>query len=106
NVLKMPKEKAIEKAKELLDLVDMGEKINSYPHELSGGQKQRVAIARACSLTPKVLCFDEPTSALDSESINMVSKIINDLKSKGMTILIITHDKSFADEMSDKMISI
>lgn len=106
NVLKMPREKAINKAKELLELVDMGDKINSYPHELSGGQKQRVAIARACSLTPKVLCFDEPTSALDSESISMVSKIINDLKSKGMTILIITHDKHFAYEMSDKMINI
>lgn len=106
NVLKNPREDAITKAKELLELVDMGDKIHSYPHELSGGQKQRVAIARACCLTPKVLCFDEPTSALDSESISKVSKIINDLKYKGITILIITHDKNFADEINDKIINI
>lgn len=106
NVLKTPREDAITKAKELLELVDMGDKIHSYPHELSGGQKQRVAIARACCLTPKVLCFDEPTSALDSESINKVSKIITDLKYKGITILIITHDKNFADEINNKIINI
>lgn len=106
NVLKIPINEAIAKAKELLELVGMSDKINSYPHELSGGQKQRVAIARACSLTPKVLCFDEPTSALDAESIGRVSKIIKDLKSKGMTVLIITHDKNFADEMCDKIINI
>lgn len=106
NVLKIPINEAIAKAKELLELVGMSDKINSYPHELSGGQKQRVAIARACSLTPNVLCFDEPTSALDAESIGRVSKIIKDLKSKGMTVLIITHDKNFADEMCDKIINI
>lgn len=106
NVLKIPRDEAINKAKELLEIVDMADKIDAYPHELSGGQKQRVAIARACSLTPKVLCFDEPTSALDAESIGRVSEIIRDLKSKGMTILIITHDKNFADEICDKMIDI
>ena len=76
NVLKKPKENAIKDAKEILKMVDLEEKINSYPYELSGGQCQRVAIARACALTPKVLCFDEPTSALDVDSIKKVSKII------------------------------
>ena len=86
--------------------MDLEDKINSYPYELSGGQCQRVAIARACALTPKVLCFDEPTSALDVDSINKVSSIIRDLKNKGMAIIIITHDISFANNISDKIIKI
>lgn len=106
NVLKMPKEDAINRAKEILKIVDLDEKIDSYPFELSGGQCQRVAIARACALTPKVLCFDEPTSALDTESIEKVSSIIKDLKAKGMAILIITHDIGFANKISDKIINI
>ena len=106
NVLKMPREEAIKKAKEILKIVDLEDKIDAYPFELSGGQKQRVAIARACALTPKVLCFDEPTSALDVESIEKVSSIIRDLKSKGMAILIITHDIGFANKISDKIINI
>ena len=106
NVLKLSKEDAILRAKELLKMVDLEDKIDAYPCELSGGQCQRVAIARACALTPKVLCFDEPTSALDVESIEKVSSIIEDLKSKGMAILIITHDIGFAKNISDKVIKI
>ena len=106
NVLKIPREEAIKKAKEILKIVDLEDKIDAYPFELSGGQKQRVAIARACALTPKVLCFDEPTSALDVESIEKVSSIIRDLKSKGIAILIITHDIGFANTISDKIINI
>ena len=106
NVLKKTKEEAIKEAKEILKMVDLEDKINSYPYELSGGQCQRVAIARACALTPKVLCFDEPTSALDVDSINKVSSIIRDLKNKGMAIIIITHDISFANNISDKIIKI
>ena len=106
NVLKKSKEEAIKEAKEILKMVDLEDKINSYPYELSGGQCQRVAIARACALTPKVLCFDEPTSALDVDSINKVSSIIRDLKNKGMAIIIITHDISFANNISDKIIKI
>lgn len=105
-VLKIPKEEAIKNAIELLDLVDMKDKINCYPYELSGGQKQRVAIARSCALTPKVLCFDEPTSALDLETIDKVISIIKKLKTKNMTILIITHDVDFANKISDKIIII
>lgn len=106
NVLKISKEEAVSRAKELLKMVDLEDKIDAYPCELSGGQCQRVAIARACALTPKVLCFDEPTSALDVESIEKVSSIIEDLKSKGMAILIITHDIGFANNISDKVIKI
>ena len=106
NVLKKSKENAIKEAKEILKMVDLEEKINSYPYDLSGGQCQRVAIARACALTPKILCFDEPTSALDVDSIEKVSKIIRDLKSKGMAILIITHDIGFANNIKDKIIKI
>jgi polar amino acid transport system ATP-binding protein len=106
NVFKIPKEQAIETAKELLRLVDLEDKIDAYPCELSGGQQQRVAIARSCALMPKILCFDEPTSALDSDTIKRVVKIINQLKSKGMTILIITHDVDFANDVCDKIINI
>lgn len=106
NVMKKSKEEAIKEAKEILKMVDLEDKINAYPYELSGGQCQRVAIARACALTPKVICFDEPTSALDVDSIEKVSKIIRDLKSKGMAILIITHDIVFAHSISDKIIKI
>ena len=106
NVFKIPKEQAIDTAKELLRLVDLEDKIDAYPCELSGGQQQRVAIARSCALMPKILCFDEPTSALDSDTIKRVVKIINQLKSKGMTILIITHDVDFANDVCDKIINI
>lgn len=106
SVAKISKEEAVNTAKKLLKLVDLEDKINSYPFELSGGQKQRVAIARACALTPKVLCFDEPTSALDAESIKKVINIINELKNKKIAILIITHDIGFANEIGDKIINI
>ncbi len=106
NVFKIPKEEAINTAKELLKLVDLEDKIDAYPCELSGGQQQRVAIARSCALMPKILCFDEPTSALDSDTIKRVVKIIKQLKIKGMTILIITHDVDFANEVCDKIINI
>lgn len=106
NVLKIPKEDAIEQAKDILKMVDLEEKLSAYPGELSGGQCQRVAIGRACALTPKVLCFDEPTSALDGESIEKVSRIIRSLKEKGMAILIITHDIGFANEISDRIINV
>ena len=106
SVAKISKEEAVNTAKKLLKLVDLEDKINSYPFELSGGQKQRVAIARACALTPKVLCFDEPTSALDAESIKKVINIINEHKNKKIAILIITHDIGFANEIGDKIINI
>lgn len=106
NVFKRDKEETIKLAMELLEMVDMAEKKDFYPCELSGGQQQRVAIARTCALMPKVLCFDEPTSALDTENIDNVVNIIKKFKDKNMSILIITHDITFANKVADKIINI
>lgn len=91
-------------ANELLSKVGLGGKENFYPHELSGGQQQRVAIARAMALSPKVLCFDEPTSALDPLLTNEVVRVIKELKEKGLTMLIVTHDMDFAKKISNRVL--
>ncbi len=91
-------------ANELLMKVGLAGKENFYPHELSGGQQQRVAIARAMALSPKVLCFDEPTSALDPLLTNEVVRVIKELKEKGLTMLIVTHDMDFAKKISDRVL--
>ncbi|OKL50284.1 amino acid ABC transporter ATP-binding protein [Boudabousia marimammalium] len=91
------------RGRELLESVGMAEKADAYPGELSGGQCQRVAIARSCALDPAVLCFDEPTSALDDASTDRVVSVIRDLAAKGMTILVITHDKPFAEAVGDQI---
>ena len=91
-------------ANELLSKVGLGGKENFYPHELSGGQQQRGAIARAMALSPKVLCFDEPTSALDPLLTNEVVRVIKELKEKGLTMLIVTHDMDFAKKISDRVL--
>jgi putative lysine transport system ATP-binding protein len=78
--------------------------INSKPRQLSGGQKQRVAIARALCMDPEVLLFDEPTSALDPEMVGEVLKVMKDLANTGLTMLIVTHEMSFAREVSDRVI--
>lgn len=80
-------------------------KENSYPFELSGGQQQRVAIARACMLNPSILCFDEPTSALDEQTRGQISKIIRNLASQGIAIIIVTHDNAFVDEIAQRIIT-
>ena len=104
--LKLKKQEAVDRAMELLTLVDLADKAQAYPCELSGGQQQRVAIARACALSPKLLCLDEPTSALDAESIERVSDILRALSQKGMTLLVITHDLQFASNLSTTLILI
>ncbi|HHY42841.1 MAG TPA: amino acid ABC transporter ATP-binding protein [Thermoanaerobacterales bacterium] len=104
NVFGVPKEKAHEKAMELLEMLGLSDKADSYPFELSGGQKQRVAIARACALNPKVMCLDEPTSALDPELREGIATIIENLARDGMGILIITHDMSFAKRVATRII--
>lgn len=104
-VLNLPDKEARENSKEILRFLDIEDKINSYPCELSGGQKQRVAIGRALALNPKLMCFDEPTSALDPALTGEVAKLIKSLSQKGMTMLIITHDMSFAEEVADKIYS-
>lgn len=105
-VFKEDVNQAKEKAMKLLNMVDLEEKADAYPHELSGGQQQRVAIARSCALNPKVLCFDEPTSALDPETVKRIVEIIKRFSSTGMTVLIITHDIPFAEMTGGKIISI
>lgn len=100
------KDEVVKEALDLLEMVDLLDKKDYYPYQLSGGQQQRVAIARSCALKPKVLCFDEPTSALDKENIQKVEEIIRNCKRMGMTILIITHDTVFAQEIADKTLNI
>ena len=93
-----------QKACELLDMVGLSNKVNSYPFQLSGGQQQRVAIARALALEPDILCFDEPTSALDPELTVEVLRVIKDLKKTGKTMVIVTHEMEFARNVSDRVI--
>lgn len=93
------------RAEELIRRLELEGKEESYPFQLSGGQKQRVAIARACMLNPSVLCFDEPTSALDEQTTGQISKIIRDLSSQGIAIIIVTHDNAFADEIAQTTIT-
>jgi polar amino acid transport system ATP-binding protein len=91
-------------AKVLLDMVGLSEKINSYPAQLSGGQQQRVAIARALALKPKVMLFDEVTSALDPELVGEVLRVMQELAADGMTMLVVTHEMAFAEEVSDRVV--
>ena len=93
-------------ARELLNRVGLGEKMDFYPHQLSGGQQQRVAIARAMALTPEVLFFDEPTSALDPELTGEVLAVIKRLASENMTMVVVTHEMSFAEAVSDQVLFI
>ncbi len=103
-VLKINKQEAVIKAKELLKKMKLLKKINSYPFELSGGEKQRVAIARTLATDPKIICFDEPTSALDIKLIKQFGTTIKKLAYDKKTIIIVTHDLKFANEISDKII--
>ena len=93
-----------QKALKLLEQVGLSDKANSYPCELSGGQQQRVAIARALALDPEILCFDEPTSALDPELTGEVLKVIRSLADGHMTMIVVTHEMSFAKDVSDTVI--
>ena len=88
----------------LLEQVGLSQKAGSYPYQLSGGQQQRVAIARALALNPEVLCFDEPTSALDPELTGEVLRVIRNLKDRGNTMIVVTHEMEFAKSVSDVVI--
>ena len=105
SVLKKSKEQSKSEAREILSFLGLSEKEDSYPHQLSGGQKQRVAIGRALAMEPKLMCFDEPTSALDPELTEEVANVIKMLRKKGMTMLIITHDMTFAEKVASRIIS-
>ena len=101
---KIPRKAAEEAARQLLEKVDLIDKVNFYPAQLSGGQKQRVAIARALAMEPKVMLFDEVTSALDPELIGEVNKVMKKLAEEHMTMLIVTHEMRFAAEVADEVI--
>lgn len=103
-VKKTDKETARKKAKVLLEKVGLGDKMDFYPFQLSGGQQQRVGIARALAMEPKVMLFDEPTSALDPELVGEVLKVMKDLASEGMTMVVVTHEMRFAKEAADEVI--
>lgn len=103
-VQKKSKSEALEIGRHLLDKMGLLEKENSYPFQLSGGQQQRVSIARALALNPKILFFDEPTSALDPELTGEILKVIRDLAAEQMTMVIVTHEMSFARDVADYII--
>ena len=103
-VLKLQKEQAYERARELLRLVGLSEKEASYPVQLSGGQQQRVAIARCLAMRPEILLFDEITSALDPETVNDVLSVVRSLASEHrFTILMVTHQMQVAREIADRV---
>ncbi len=103
-VKKIPKAAAIKTAESLLKKVGLVDKRDSFPDMLSGGQKQRVAIARALALNPEVILFDEPTSALDIELVNEVLKVMKQLADEGMTMVIVTHEITFAKDVADRIL--
>lgn len=100
----MDKQRAEEIAMELLKKMGLQDKSAAYPHQLSGGQSQRVAIARALAMKPDILFFDEPTSALDPETIGEVLKVMRVLAAEQMTMVVVTHEMSFAREVADRVI--
>jgi polar amino acid transport system ATP-binding protein len=100
-VLGIRETKARERALALLDKVGLADKANNFPSGLSGGQQQRVAIARALAMEPEVMLFDEPTSALDPETIGVVLNVMKRLADEGMTMVVVTHEMSFARRVAN-----
>lgn len=103
-VLGLSEADARERAEDRLDRVGLADQLDSYPAELSGGQQQRVGIARALAMEPKLMLFDEPTSALDPELIGEVLEVMHGLVEEGMTMLVVTHEMSFAREVADEIV--
>jgi cystine transport system ATP-binding protein len=103
-VQKIAKEEAVDNARQILKRVGLSDFLNSYPHQLSGGQQQRVGIARAVALRPRLLLFDEPTSALDPELVGEVLKVMKNLALEGWTMVVVTHELKFAEEVADKVL--
>ncbi|MDD5921631.1 MAG: amino acid ABC transporter ATP-binding protein [Eubacteriales bacterium] len=103
NVKGQSQQEAEKHAKELLDLVGLGDKLQEMPYSLSGGQQQRVAIARALAMDPEIMLFDEPTSALDPEMVGEVLDVMKHLAKQGMTMIIVTHEMRFAHDVADRI---
>ncbi len=104
HVNKVSRDQAISQAKVILERVGLAERADAFPSQLSGGQKQRVAIARCLAMEPRLLLLDEVTSALDPELVGEVLAVIRDLAKHGMTMLIVTHEMSFARDVADRVI--
>jgi polar amino acid transport system ATP-binding protein len=100
----LSRQDAVARASELLETVGLAEKAGAFPSELSGGQQQRVAIARALAMQPRVMLFDEPTSALDPELVDEVLQVMRSLAVKGMTMLVVTHEMGFAEDVADRIV--
>ena len=103
-IAKKKKDEAKKRALELLETVGLADKADAYPAQLSGGQQQRVAIARAIAAQPEIIYFDEPTSALDPELTGEVLSVMRSLANEGMTMIVVTHEMSFAKNVSNKVI--
>ena len=103
-VLQVKKAAAEATARDMLELVGLSDKIHEYPSRLSGGQQQRVAIARALSMGPKMMLFDEPTSALDPELVGEVLDVMRALANDGTTMMVVTHEIGFAQEVADRVV--
>ena len=103
-VQKRDKNEVLKSARDLLKKMGLEDKEDAYPHELSGGQQQRVSIARALAMNPDILFFDEPTSALDPELTGEILVVIRDLAAEHMTMVIVTHEMTFARNVADKII--
>lgn len=104
HVLKLPKNEAKDRAEALLARVGLAERMSVYPSSLSGGQQQRVAIARALAMEPDAILFDEPTSALDPELVGEVLKVMQSLAAEGRTMIVVTHEMSFARNVSTNVV--
>jgi polar amino acid transport system ATP-binding protein len=103
-VKKEPKAEVRKRAVELLRKVGLADKADAYPRQLSGGQQQRVAIARALAMDPKIMLFDEVTSALDPELVGEVLAAMQQLARDGMTMVVVTHEMSFARDVADRIV--
>lgn len=101
---KEKKKEARFQSEKVLEKVGLSDKLHHYPSQLSGGQQQRVGIARALALNPEVILFDEPTSALDPELVGDVLSVIKDIAREGITMVVVTHEMSFAREVADRVL--
>src|SRR5207253_1113172 len=104
HVRREPKDEVRRRALAMMTKVGLAEKVDAYPHELSGGQQQRVAIARALAMQPKAMLFDEVTSALDPELIGEVLRVMRQLAAEGMTMIVVTHEMGFAQDVCDRVL--
>jgi ABC-type polar amino acid transport system ATPase subunit len=102
-VQKLSKAEATERARVLISRVGLADKVDEYPSKLSGGQQQRAAIARALAMKPEVMLFDEPTSSLDPELVGEVLEVMKTLAADGMTMIVVTHEMSFARDVADRV---